>query len=157
MQIDKKTGDIIFDDNIVLKAEMTVDGMKNSNVKKLLSERSLKEIDNKRYLVFKPIDTEYGKMYIDVGISMISNSINKITISFEEDLKIYDTGINNDEFKKLIKQHEKFLKENLQLKDLPNNLDFKWGYIEIEANINIPLIEIDLYYMKLKYGIDEVN
>lgn len=157
MVIDKETGDIIFEDNIVLKAGMTVDEMKNSNIMKLLSERSLKEIDSIKYLIFKPIDNDYGKMYIHVGLSVISNSINKITISFEEALKIYDTGINNDGFKRLINQHENFLKESLQLKSLPNNLDFKWGYIEIRANINIPLIEIDLYYMKLKYGIDEVN
>lgn len=157
MVIDKETGNIIFDDNIVLKAGMTIDEMKNSRVKELLRERSLEEIDSTKHLIFKPIDTEYGKMYIDVGISIIYNNINKITISFEEALKIYDTGINNDEFKKIINKHEKFLKESLQLKGLPNNLDFKWGYIEIRANINIPLIEIDLYYMKLKYGIDQVN
>lgn len=154
MRIDKKTGDIIFDDNIVLKAGMTIDEIKNSRVKELLREKSLKEIDSKTYLLFKPIHTDGYLVYMD--IDTLSNKIFKITMRLDEVADIYNTGVSNEEFCKLDQLYIEFLKKILQVEDFQNKLKFKWGYVEIYGNINIPVLEVRLKYIKRKNTADKL-
>ncbi len=144
MRIDKKTGDIIFDDNIVLKAGMTIDEIKNSSVKELLREKSLKEIDSKLHLLFKPICTDNYLIYIDANT--ISSKVYKIIIRLDEVADIYNTGMSKEEFCKIKELYRDFLKKTFQVEEFKNELQFKWGRVEIYGNINIPVLEVKLKY-----------
>lgn len=148
MLIDKETGNIIFDENVVLKAEMTIDEIKNSSIMKLLDESSVREIDGGEDIAFRPITSDGTLIHID--IDMLFNKAYKVTIRFDEVLNIYNTGISEEDFFKSVKKHENFMKKTLQLDEIVHNLNFKWGYVEIRANINIPIIEINLFYVKLR-------
>ncbi|WP_234121958.1 hypothetical protein [Clostridium hydrogenum] len=109
MRIDKKTGDIIFDGNIVLKAGMTIDEIKNSRVKELLRERNLEEIDSETYFLFKPIHTDGYLVYIDINV--LSNKVFKVTMQLDEASDIYNTGVSKEEFLKLDELYREFLKK----------------------------------------------
>lgn len=146
MRIDKKTGDIIFDDNIVLKAGMTIEEIKNSRVKELLREKSLKEIDSKTYLLFKPIHTDDYLVYIDINV--LSNKVFKLTMQLDEAADIYNTGVSKEEFCKLKELYREFLKKTLQIDVFKNEMQFEWGYIEISGNSNIPVLEVKIDYIK---------
>lgn len=154
MRIDKKTGDIIFDDNIVLKAGMTIDEIKNSRVRELLREKSLKEIDSETYLLFKPIRTDDYLVYMD--IDTLSNKVHDITIQLDEAVDIYNTGVSNEEFLKLKELYREFLKKTLQVDNFENELKFKWGYIEISGNSNIPVLEVNMEYIKWENTADKL-
>lgn len=144
MVIDKETGNIIFDDNIVLKAGMTVDEIKNSRVKELLREKSLREIDSKLHLLFKSIRTDNYLIYIDANT--ILSKVYKIIIRLDEVADIYNTGVSKEEFCKLKELYREFLKKTLQVEEFKNELQFKWGSVEIYGNINIPVLEVKLKY-----------
>lgn len=144
MLIDKETGDIIFDDNIVLKAGMTIDEIKNSRVKELLREKSFREIDSKLHLLSKPIRADDYLIYIDAN--MISGKVYKIIMRLDEVADIYNNGVSKEDFDKLKELYRGFLKKTLQIDEFKNELQFKWGRIEIYGNINIPVLEVKLRY-----------
>ena len=49
MILDKSTGNLIIDENHIIKAGMTIDEIKNSNIKELLSDISKTELEAKRH------------------------------------------------------------------------------------------------------------
>jgi len=84
MILDKSTGDLIIDENHTIKAGMSIEEIKNSNIKDLLTEDSKIELENDddpglslKTIVVDGID-------VDVDMLILNSKIIKIEIDVDD-------------------------------------------------------------------------
>lgn len=145
MIFEKDTGNIIIDENHVLKARMTKEEMMNSNIKDMLIE-NVEEIKQQDILSFKKMVVD--GINTDISIYISNWKVRSVRIEIDDAGSKCYYGINHDEFVELVDKHEEFMKKMLNVKYIPigDSVDFDGGYAELEVVPREPSVNIKITY-----------
>ena len=144
MIIDKEKGNIIFETGEVLKPLMTLDEVKASSIMNLLRNETPEDIDKNMYLRFEPFTCYGSTVYMDAV--MFSKKVGKITICLDESANLYEDPYYDKKFSMLIDRHKNFIKKALQIDEVKDYENFKWGYVHFSANFRDAFMEIEIHY-----------
>lgn len=149
MIIDKETGDIIFGENQILKARMSVEEIKASKLMELVTEKGVKDLEEGYYTYFK-IPNAHGHT-IHMSVDMYEGKVSRIYITLEEFFSYYDNSYGNvQEYYKLLDKQREFLGKILQIFSVANEIDFNWGYIQFRSDYRDMMnAQIAIHYVDL--------
>lgn len=132
MIIDKKTGDIIFGEDQVLKAKMTVEELKASKLMEFVTEKGLRYLEEGHSTILRVPNAHGHTIYMDLQI--YEGIISEIYITLEEYYDFYRNSYMIEDYEKLVEMQREFLEKALQVYSVPNEIRYEWGKIELCAN-----------------------
>ena len=147
MILDKSTGNLIIDENHIIKAGMTIDEIKNSTIKELLSDISKTELEDKRHphLALKTIVVD--GIDVDIDLNILTNKIIKIEFDVDDAARKCHFNQDYEEFGQLVEEHKTFMRKMLDVEYIAENVDFKGGYAELRSETRSPSVCVRINYM----------
>ena len=152
MILDKSTGNLIIDENHTIKAGMSIDEIKNSNIKELLSEVSKTEIEADRHphLSLKTIVVD--GMDVDIDLIILANKIIKIEFDVDDAARKCHFNQDYEEFGQLVEKHKAFMRKMLDVEYIAEDVDFEGGYAQLRSEIRSPSVCVRISYLYKKRG-----
>ncbi|MBC8061059.1 MAG: hypothetical protein H7Y18_10365 [Clostridiaceae bacterium] len=147
MILDKSTGDLMIDENNIIKARMSIEEIKNSNIKDLLTEESKKKLEDNvdPYLSLKTIMVDG----IDVAISLdiLDDKITEIEFDVDDASRKCHHNKDYNEFGELLEKHKLFMRKMLAVEYIDEDVDFHGGYAQLRSEIRGPSVNITINYL----------
>ena len=146
MILDKSTGELIIDENNIIKAGMSIEEIKNSNIKDLLTEKSKKDLEDKDdpYLSLETIAVD--GIYVDINLDILDNKISEIEFDVDDASRKCHFNQDYDEFGELVEKHKAFMRKMFDVKYIADKIRFQGGYAQLRSEIRSPSVSIRISY-----------
>ncbi|MCB2293681.1 hypothetical protein LGK95_09105 [Clostridium algoriphilum] len=147
MILDKSTGDLIIDENHIIKAGMSIEEIKNSNIKDLLTEDGKRNLEAERhpYLLLKRIVVDGAD--VDINLNILSNKVIKITFNVDDASRKCHFNQDYVEFGELVEKNKALMRKMLDVKYIDEDVDFQGGYAVLDSEIRSPSVRIRINYL----------
>jgi len=143
MKMDINTGELIIDEKYVIKPLMTVEEIRNSNLKEIMDEDSrvwLEKRPSHPIFIRTMIDGEEVSIELDIIKALVGINIKVDPLGVSECYHTYD----EERFNEIVRKNSKFRRE--LFKDGNNKYRFDWGRCELNAVNRDFKIEIMIIY-----------
>ncbi|MBC8061060.1 MAG: hypothetical protein H7Y18_10370 [Clostridiaceae bacterium] len=146
MILDKTTGNLIIDENHIIKARMSIQEIKNSNIKDLLTEESKKKLEYAHHHISLKTIVVDG---IDIDVDILTLNDRIIEIQFAVDAASRKCNFNQayGEFGQSLEKHKVFMRKMLDVQYIDEDVDFQGGYAQLRSEIRSPSVRIRVSYL----------
>lgn len=145
MKMDINTGELIIDEKYVIKPLMTVEEIRNSNLKEIMDE------DSKVWLEKRPSHPMFIRTMIDGEEVSIELDIIKALEGIN--IKVDPAGISEcyhtddeERFNKIVRKNSTFMTK--LFKESNNKHRFNWGKVEFNAVIRMYNVKTQIMYFR---------
>ncbi|HEY8803843.1 MAG TPA: hypothetical protein VIM42_01830 [Clostridium sp.] len=152
MILDKSTGELIIDENHIIKAGMSIEDIKNSNIRDLLTEEGKKKLEAERhpYILLKRIVVD--GIDVDINLEILNNNIIEIAFNVDNASRKCHYNQDYDEYRELIEKHKTFMRKMLDVENIDDKIRFQGGYAQLRSETRSPSVSIRISYLYKKRG-----
>lgn len=148
MVINNKTGDIILDKNMTLKAQMSIEEIMTSEIMKFVTEEGIEELQDGEGTALK-VANVHGHT-VCMSIETYEGKVSAVYITLQDYYDFYDKSCGQEkEYDIVINKHRQFLEKVLQIDNVPDEIRYNWGRIELRTDYRyMEHLEIILHYRR---------